>query len=131
MADLKQFKDQEFLSLETFRKNGIGVKTAIWFAQEGDMLYLWTRGNSGKVKRIRNNARVNIAPCKRFGEVTGEWTAAQALVDDSDDAVQHVVTLLRQKLGLGFIVFGMIEGLLERLSGQHRVSIKISLTKNV
>ncbi|MBU6360967.1 MAG: PPOX class F420-dependent oxidoreductase [Chloroflexi bacterium] len=131
MADLKQFKDQEFLSLETFRKNGIGVKTAIWFAQEGDMLYLWTRGNSGKVKRIRNNARVNIAPCKRFGEVTGEWTAAQASVDDSDDAVQHVVTLLRQKLGLGFIVFGMIEGLLERLSGQHRVSIKISLTKNV
>lgn len=131
MADLKQFKDQEFLSLETFRKNGIGVKTAIWFAQEGDMLYLWTRGNSGKIKRIRNNARVNIAPCKRFGEVTGEWTAAQASVDDSDDAVQHVVTLLRQKLGLGFIVFGMIEGLLERLSGQHRVSIKISLTKNV
>jgi hypothetical protein len=131
VADLKQFKDQEFLSLETFRKNGIGVKTAIWFAQEGDMLYLWTRGNSGKVKRIRNNARVNIAPCKRFGEVTGEWTAAQASVDDSDDAVQHVVTLLRQKLGLGFIVFGMIEGLLERLSGQHRVSIKISLTKNV
>ena len=131
MADLKQFKDQEFLSLETFRKNGIGVKTAIWFAQEGDMLYLWTRGNSGKVKRIRNNARVNIAPCKRFGEVTGEWTAAQASVDDSDDAVQHVVTLLRQKLGLGFIVFGMIEGLLERMSGQHRVSIKISLTKNV
>jgi PPOX class probable F420-dependent enzyme len=127
VADLKQFKDQEFLSLETFRKNGIGVKTAIWFAQEGDMLYLWTRGNSGKVKRIRNNARVNIAPCKRFGEVTGEWTAAQASVDDSDDAVQHVVTLLRQKLGLGFIVFGMIE----RLSGQHRVSIKISLTKNV
>jgi PPOX class probable F420-dependent enzyme len=131
VADLKQFKDQEFLSLETFRKNGIGVKTAIWFAQEGDMLYLWTRGNSGKIKRIRNNARVNIAPCKRFGEVTGEWTAAQASVDDSDDAVQHVVTLLRQKLGLGFIVFGMIEGLLERLSGQHRVSIKISLTKNV
>lgn len=107
MADLKQFKDQEFLSLETFRKNGIGVKTPIWFAQEGDMLYIWTRGDSGKVKRIRNNARVNIAPCKRFGDVTGEWKAAQASVDDSDGAVQHAVTLLRQKLGFGFIVFGM------------------------
>ncbi|MEI7845256.1 MAG: PPOX class F420-dependent oxidoreductase [Chloroflexota bacterium] len=130
MADLKQFKDQEFLSLETFRKNGIGVKTAIWFVQEGDMLYLWTRGDSGKVKRIRNNARVNIAQCNRFGEVTGEWTEAQASVDDSDAAVQHVVSLLRQKLGFVFIVFGMIEGLIERLKGQRRVSIKVSLCEN-
>jgi len=62
MTDVKQFKDQEFLSIETFRKNGSGVKTTVWFAQEGDMLYVWTIGESGKAKRIRNNARVNIAP---------------------------------------------------------------------
>jgi hypothetical protein len=127
---LKQFKDQEFLSIETFRKNGIGVKTPVWFAPEGDMLVLWTRGDSGKVKRIRNNARVNIAPCTRFGKVTGEWTAAHASVDDSDAAVQHVVALLRQKLGFGFIVFGTIERLIERLKGQRRVSIKVSLSEN-
>ena len=131
MADLKQFQDQEFLSLETFRKNGIGVKTPVWFAQEGDILYIWTRGDSAKVKRIRNNARVKIAPCKRFGEVTGEWTVAQASVDDSDGAVQHVVTLLRQKLGFVFIVFWMVERLIERRKGQRRVSIKVSLSENV
>jgi PPOX class probable F420-dependent enzyme len=130
MPDLTQFKDQEFLSIETFRKNGIGVETPVWFAQQGDMLYLWTRGDSGKVKRIRNNPRVNIAPCKRFGEVTGKWMAAQASVDDSDITVQHVVALLRRKLGFGFIVFEMVEGLIERLKGQHRVSIKISLSEN-
>ena len=62
MTDVKQFRDQEFLSIETFRKNGIGVKTTVWFVQEGDMLYVWTIGDSGKAKRIRNNARVNIAP---------------------------------------------------------------------
>ena len=49
--DLKQFEDQEFLGLETFRKNGIGVKTPVWFAQEGDMLCIWTVGDSGKIKR--------------------------------------------------------------------------------
>ncbi len=130
MTDLKLFKDKEFLSLETFRKNGIGVKTPIWFAQEGDKMYLWTRGDSGKVKRIHNNARVNIAPCTRFGEVTGEWIEAQASVDDSDAAVQKVVALLRQKLGFGFTLFGMIEGLIERRKKQHRVSIKVSLSEN-
>lgn len=130
MTDLKRFRDQQFLSLETFRKNGIGVKSAVWFAQEGDMLYIWTRGDSGKVKRIRNNAQVNIAPCGRFGKVTGEWTAARASVDDSSAAVQHVVVLLRRKLGFVFIVFWTIERLIERLKGQHRVSIKVSLSGN-
>ena len=128
MADVKQFKDQEFLSIETFRKNGIGVNTTVWFAQEGDMLYIWTIGDSGKAKRIRNNARVNIAPCKRFGKVTGEWMAAQASVYDSAAAVRHVETLLRRKLGVVFAVFGMMDRLRDQLTGKQRVSIKMSLS---
>ena len=128
MTDVKQFKDQEFLSIETFRKNGSGVKTTVWFAQEGDMLYIWTIGESGKVKRIRNNARVDIAPCKRFGKVTGEWMAAQASVDDSAAAVRHVETLLLRKLGFVFAVFGLMDRLRDRLTGKQRVSIKVSLS---
>ena len=127
MTDLKQFKEQEFLSLETFRKNGIGVKTPVWFAQEGDTLYLWTVGDSGKIKRIRNNPRVNIAPCKRLGELTGEWVAAQASVDDSSAAVRHVETLLGRKLGFGFAVFGLIDRLRDSWRGSHRVCVKVSL----
>ena len=128
MTDGKQFKDQEFLSIETFRKNGSGVKTTVWFAQEGDMFYIWTIGESGKAKRIRNNARVNVAPCKRFGKVTGKWMAAQASVDDSAAAVRHVETLLRRKLGFVFAVFGMMDRLRDRLTGKQRVSIKVSLS---
>jgi len=128
MTDFKQFKDQEFLSIETFRKNGSGVKTTVWFAQEGDMLHIWTISDSGKVKRIRNNARVNIAPCKRFGNVTGEWMAAQASVDDSAAAVRHVETLLLRKLGFVFAVFGLMDRLRDRLTGKQRVSIKVSLS---
>jgi PPOX class probable F420-dependent enzyme len=126
-TDLKQFEDQEFLSLETFRKNGIGVKTTVWFAWEGDTLLIWTVGDSGKVKRIRNNPRVNVAPCKRFGKITGEWMAAQALVDDSAAAVRHVETLLRRKLGLGFAVFRLVDRLRDRWKGSHRVCVKVSL----
>ena len=128
MTDVKQFKDQEFLSIETFRKNGSGVKTTVWFAQEGDMLYIWTIGDSGKAKRIRNNARVNIAPCKRLGKVTGKWMAAQASVDDSAAAVRHVETLLRRKLGFVFAAFELMDRLRDRLTGKQRVSIKVSLS---
>ena len=125
-TDLNQFKDQEFLSLETFRKNGIGVKTPVWFAQEGDTLYIWTVGDSGKIKRIRNNPQVKIAPCKRFGKVTGEWIAAQASVDDSVAAVRHVEILLGQKLGFQFAVFCLIDRLRDRWKRSHRVCVKIS-----
>ena len=130
MSDLKQFENQEFLSLETFRKSGIGVKTPIWFAREGESLYLWTFADSGKVKRIRNNAQVKIAPCTRSGEITGEWLAAQASIDPSEAALQHVVSLLRGKLGFSFNIFKTIEGLIGALMGKQRVSIAISFSQN-
>ncbi|MEP7199092.1 MAG: PPOX class F420-dependent oxidoreductase [Chloroflexota bacterium] len=127
MADLPQLDNHEFVSLETFRKNGVGVKTPIWFAQDGGMLYMWTAGESGKVKRIRNNPRVNIAPCKRLGEVTGEWAAAHATVDDSADVVRHVEKLLRRKVGVGFAVFQLIDRLRDRQQRRRRVCVKVSL----
>ncbi len=125
--NLKQFKDQDFLSLETFRKNGIGVKSPVWFAEEDNILYMWTVGESAKIKRIRNNPQVKIAPCKRFGEVTGEWVEARAAMDDSTAAVQHVEKLLRKKIGLGFVIFQFIDGIRDRQKGSHRVCLKVSL----
>ena len=69
------FEGQKYLSLETFRKNGEGVRTPIWFAAEKDggaaVLYIYTIADTGKVKRIRNNPRVRIAPCDMRGNVTG------------------------------------------------------------
>ncbi|MDI6857757.1 MAG: PPOX class F420-dependent oxidoreductase [Dehalococcoidia bacterium] len=127
-GDFARFKDERFLSLETFRKSGVGVKTPVWFAQEGDALYVWTVGDSGKVKRIRNNPRVNIAPCKRFGKVTGEWVPAQASVDASDAAVRHVEALLRRKLGLEFAVFRLVDRLRDRRRKSRRVCVKVSLS---
>jgi PPOX class probable F420-dependent enzyme len=126
-TDLGQFEHQEFLSLETFRKSGVGVKTPVWFAQEGDTLYIWTVGDSGKVKRIRNNPRVNIAPCKRFGKVTGEWMAALASVDGSAAAVRHVETLLRRKVGVAFAMFRLVDRARDRWKRSHRVCVKVSL----
>ncbi len=115
------------MSIETFRKNGIGVRTPVWFAEEDERLYIWTLRDSGKIKRIRNNPRVNIAPCKRFGKITGEWVAAAASVDDSAAAVRHLETLLRRKLGFVFAVFRLIDRLRDRVKGSHRVCVKVSL----
>ncbi len=127
MAELNHFIGQEFLSLETFRKTGVGVKSPMWFAQDGDALYLWTNGESAKVRRIRNNPQVNIAPCTRFGAVTGEWVAAQASIDDSAATLQHIEKLLGKKLGFGYAIFRFIDGVRDRSRGSHRVCVKVSL----
>jgi len=61
------FKKQKYLNLETLRKSGVGVRTPVWFVQDGNVLFVRTIADSGKVKRIRNNPQVNIAPCKVDG----------------------------------------------------------------
>ena len=62
---------QKYISLTTFRKNGVGVSTPVWFGEDGDKLYVMTRSDMGKAKRIRNNPRVRVAPCTIRGKVTG------------------------------------------------------------
>jgi len=89
------FAGQKYLNLETFKKDGTGVKTPVWFAEDPSAgldsnqakLYVYTIGVSGKVKRIRNNPRVRIAPCDMRGKVLGEWVEARAeIVIGEEDA---------------------------------------------
>ena len=106
-----EFAGQKYLSLETFRKNEEGVRTPIWFAagDEGGaapVLYIYTIADTGKVKRIRNNPRVRIAPCDMRGNITGEWREARAEILSGDAAARGMRFLNRKyfplKQVLGF-----------------------------
>jgi len=105
---LKSFEKQQYLNIETFRKNGQGVKTPVWFVQDGEALHVWTQAGSGKAKRIRNNGTVNIAPCKGSGELLGEWHPARAQADETPQAIEHVKKLMKKKYGMMFQVFGLL-----------------------
>jgi hypothetical protein len=97
---LEQFANQKFINLETFRKSGESKKTPVWFTQDGRTLYVRTVDNSGKVKRIRNNGSVNIAPCKVDGVLVGEWVPAQARQVRDPQIDQKVGRLIGKKYGL-------------------------------
>ena len=60
-----------YVSLTTFRKDGTPVATPVWIAPDGDRLLVWTNPEAGKVKRIRRNADVTVAPCTMRGAVVG------------------------------------------------------------
>ena len=71
LSRLSKFK---YINIETFRKNGTGVRTPIWFVVYQGLIYFRTDAKSGKVKRIRNNPHVRIAPCDIRGNVKGNWS---------------------------------------------------------
>ncbi|NBU64354.1 MAG: PPOX class F420-dependent oxidoreductase [Chloroflexia bacterium] len=126
MSDFSRFRKEEFLSLETYRKNGQTIKSPMWFAQDNDAVYLWTMADSSKVKRIRNNPHVNIAPCKRMGEVTGAWMTAYATIDDSPLMVAQVEAMLLKKIGLFFRIFRLIDAIRDRQKNSQRICIKLT-----
>jgi uncharacterized protein len=97
--ELLQFSNQNYLNLETFRKNGQGVKTPVWFVQDEENFYVRTIGASGKVKRIHNNERVNIMPCGQAGEPLGQWLPARAREATDAATFQRVRELLISKYG--------------------------------
>jgi PPOX class probable F420-dependent enzyme len=76
----------------------------VWFAadpandlaSDSARLYAYTIGNSGKVKRIRNNARVRIAPCNAGGKLLGEWVEARAEIVTGPEA-EYGDSLLNKK----------------------------------
>jgi len=94
------FAKQKYLNIETFRRNGVGVKTPVWFVQDGDVLFIRTIADSGKVKRVRNNSRVNIVPCKMDGTPLGEWVPASAREVKDNEIDRKVDRLLDKKYGL-------------------------------
>jgi len=75
-----EIHDQKYISLTTFRKNGIGVATPVWFGEQDGKLYVMTRSDMGKIKRIRNNPQVKVAPCTIRGKITGPEFAATARI---------------------------------------------------
>ena len=91
-------RGQKYISLGTFRKNGAKIATPVWFGEDGDKLYVMTRSDMGKTKRIRNNAQVTVAPCTIRGRVTGPEVAALARILPPEEHAHARQTVNRKYL---------------------------------
>jgi len=90
---------QEYISLETYKRDGTAVRTPVWFVERGGDIYVYSLADAGKVKRIRNTARVRIAPCDARGRLKGDWIPGTARIVGPDEA-RTAHDLLDQKYGL-------------------------------
>lgn len=68
----------KYLSIGSYRRDGTEVATPVWFVQEGGSLLVETDAQSGKVKRIRRNPAVRVAPCTARGRLRAQPVTARA-----------------------------------------------------
>jgi PPOX class probable F420-dependent enzyme len=122
-SKLHQFEGQKYLNLQTLRKNGTSVDTPVWFAQDGEVFYVYSLANAGKVKRIRNNPRVKVIPCDMRGNTEGEWVDANARIVDEPEA-ERAHKLLNKKYGL----IKRIGGFYSKLLNRERTTIAIEFS---
>ena len=79
------FAGEKYINLETYRKNGQGVKTPVWFVESDGILYVRTSDDAGKYKRIRNNPSVQIHAICGDG-LKGEWVKGEARIAHEDES---------------------------------------------
>jgi PPOX class probable F420-dependent enzyme len=70
-ADPKRNTRSEICLLDHISESGVAVVTPVWFAERDEKLYVKTRIESGKSKRIRNNPSVRVAPCTIRAKILG------------------------------------------------------------
>ncbi|MCX5119481.1 PPOX class F420-dependent oxidoreductase [Micromonospora sp. NBC_00362] len=99
MTMLDRLSAEKYILLTTFRTDGRAVPTPVWAVRDGEALAVWTRADSGKVKRIRRNGEVTVAPCDVRGRPHGAEVSAHATIYGGGDT-GRVRDLLKHKYRL-------------------------------
>lgn len=93
-------KGQQFCLLTTFRKDGTPVPTPMWFAFDGVDVVMMTKGQTGKIKRIRGQGKVLLRACNGNGRPLGPQREARATVLTEPDDLARMDKILNERYGL-------------------------------
>jgi hypothetical protein len=99
MSSLENLQSQKYISLETYKKNNQPIRTPVWFVIQNDLIYVITRIKTGKVKRIKNNPHVKLAPCTFKGKPTGECVEGNTSKVSGQES-EKAIKLRKKKYGL-------------------------------
>jgi PPOX class probable F420-dependent enzyme len=107
--------NEHFVSITTFKRDGTPVSTPVWVAGENGSLLVISEADSWKVKRIRRDGHVRIAPCTARGGLLGAPIDADATVDPETATVEK---LLARKYGWMYRAYIRFSALTRKLRRQ-------------
>ncbi len=117
---------ESYVNLETFRKDGSGVKTPVWVAPLDGRLVIVTDGTSHKVKRLLENPRCKVAASDARGNVKGPWYDAQAVVIADPARKARAIAALRKKYGWQIRMLDLASWLSRRIGRRAILEVEIS-----
>jgi uncharacterized protein len=94
-----------YVLLVTYKRDGTPIPSPVWFARDGETLFVWTEVNAFKAKRLRNDPRALLAPCTSRGVPTGDPIAATGRVLTDDAERRRAASVIRSQWGIGRKLF--------------------------
>jgi PPOX class probable F420-dependent enzyme len=119
---LEPFVKQWAVLLTTYKRDGTPVGTAVNIAVEGDLAYFRTWDTAWKLRRIRNNPEVQLAPSTGRGKPTAPPILARARVLEGEDAARAGRLLARKYPAL----HGLLVPLVHRLRGNKTMHVELT-----
>lgn len=124
----------KYVRLTTFRRDGSAVTCPVWLARTGDTFGFTTDADSGKVKRLRNDARVEVSVSDVRGRVPMDARTyvgtARVLTGGEVDPVARAITRKYGILGRVLVVGGaLVEKLRRRPSNRAAVELRLNATR--
>jgi uncharacterized protein len=106
-----EIRDCKRSLLVTYRRDGTPVPTPAWTAERGGRLYVRSERASGKVKRLRRDPRMLVAPCTVRGEPLGAplEASARVLTREQETGAERA---LASRYGFGRLLFELAMDLL-------------------
>jgi hypothetical protein len=118
--------DEQYINLETFKRDGNGVKTPVWAAPLDGKLVVMSAGDAFKVKRLRRDARARVAACDVRGTVRGPWLEATGRILEGGEDVKRAHAALRGKYGWQMAIGDFFARLAGRID--KRAYLEITVT---
>ena len=117
-----QFVNQRTVLLTTYRRDGTPIGTPVNIAVDGERAFVRTFDTAWKLKRIRKNPIVEIAPSTVRGKPTGSTIRARARVlggTESDRASRAI----NKKHP---ILHGVLVPVVHRIRGNETIHIELT-----
>jgi PPOX class probable F420-dependent enzyme len=90
-VDSAALATEPFVSITTFRRDGTPVSVPVWCAADNGSLLVFSEADSWKVKRIRRDAHVRLAPCSARGKPRGPAVDADATIVEETTRVRALL----------------------------------------
>lgn len=116
---------ESFINIESYRRDGGGVKTPVWCAELDGKLVVVTDGTSYKVKRIRRNPKVRVAPCDARGGLRGEWVEGECHIIEDAERAKRAHATLQAKYGWQFRLLDFGSWLSRRMKRRAYLDISV------